>query len=324
MVGWECLFFNPKLQLILSVYVDGFKLAGKKENLKTGWKLMEQAGLELDPPTPFGDYLGCGQYRHDTTVREAKRRLEHIYPLVHNTKYGLSPAAQKDLAETEERLRSEQDHPEEEEEELNQTECKVVKAKAYKNAAGNRTADQHPDAKIPGVRYDMHGFFEQCIELYCTLAGKKRSQLHKVKTQSIDDHNIPPEDFEETGQLAGDAAKIVMKMLYGARLVRYDILWPICSIAREVSKWTRACDKRLERLVSYINCTTDYSLESFVGDTADQCSVLLHSDADFAGDMRKSKSTSGMYIAIVGPHTFAPIVAHCKKQTCVSHAPAGN
>ena len=50
MMGWECLF-----SLILSVYVNDFKLAGKKENLKTGWTLMEQAGLELDPPTPFGD-----------------------------------------------------------------------------------------------------------------------------------------------------------------------------------------------------------------------------------------------------------------------------
>ena len=48
--------------------------------------------------------------------------------------------------------------------------------------------------------------------------------------------------------------------------------------------------------------------------------MLLYSDAGFAGDVRKAKSTSGMYVAIVGPNTFAPIVAHCKKQTCVSHS----
>ena len=70
----------------------------------------------------------------------------------------------------------------------------------------------------------MHGFFEQCIELYCSLSGKQRSQLRKVATPSVDDHQIPSEDFEEPGQLAGDAAKIVMKMLYGGRLVRYDLL----------------------------------------------------------------------------------------------------
>ena len=145
--------------------------------------------------------------------------------------------------------------------------------------------------------------------------GKQRSQLRKVATPSVDDHQIPPEDFEAPGQLAGDAAKIVMKMLYGGRLVRYDLLWPICSIAREVSRWTKACDKRLERLLSYLNRTLGHSLEGFVGDSADKCSVLLYSDADFAGGTRKSKSTSGMYVAIVGPNTFVPIVAHCKKQT---------
>ena len=36
--------------------------------------------------------------------------------------------------------------------------------------------------------------------------------------------------------------------------------------------------------------------------------------------MRKSKRASGMYVAIVGPNTFAPIVAHCKKQACASHS----
>ena len=62
MVGWECLYFHEKLKLILSVYVDDFKLVGKEENLKEGWKLMINSGLQLDPPEPLGDYLGCGQF----------------------------------------------------------------------------------------------------------------------------------------------------------------------------------------------------------------------------------------------------------------------
>ena len=111
-----------------------------------------------------------------------------------------------------------------------------------------------------------------------------------------------------------------MKMLYGARLVRYELLWPICSIARMVSKWSRAEDKRLYRLICYLHTSLDNTLESFVGDTAKCCNVMLYSDADFAGDTQTSKSTSGCYIAIVGPNTFAPITAMCKKQTCVSHS----
>jgi len=139
-------------------------------------------------------------------------------------------------------------------------------------------------------------------------------------TPGMDDHLLKPEDFEQPGNLSTDAAKIIMKALYGARLVRFELLWPICSSAREVSKWTRACDKRLHRLMCYIHHTPDHSLESFVGDDAQHCHVVLYSDADFAGDLIQAKSTSGLYLAIVGPNTFAPITASCKKQTCVSHS----
>ena len=71
----------------------------------------------------------------------------------------------------------------------------------------------------------------------------------------------------------------------------------------------------------YIHHTEDHSLESFVGDDAQHCHPVLFSDADFAGDMQNAKSTSGCYLAIVGPNTFAPVTASCKKQTCVSHSP---
>jgi len=136
----------------------------------------------------------------------------------------------------------------------------------------------------------------------------------------MDDHQLKPEDFEQEGNLSKDAAKIIMKALYGARLVRFELLWPICSSARQVTKWTRACDKRLHRLMCYIHHTEDHSLESFVGDDAQHCHPVLFSDADFAGDLVTAKSTSGCYLAIVGPNTFAPITASCKKQTCVSHS----
>ena len=106
--------------------------------------------------------------------------------------------------------------------------------------------------------------------------------MRKAATPGLDDHQLKPEDFETEGELLVDATQIIMKALYGARLVRFELLWPICSSAREVSKWTRACDKRLHRLMSYIHHTPDHSLESFVGDNAQDCHVVLYSDADFA------------------------------------------
>ena len=170
------------------------------------------------------------------------------------------------------------------------------------------------------IRYNMFGFFRQCVEVYCDLANIDPKTLRKVATPGMDDHQLKPEDFETEWLLSKDAAKVIMKALYGARLVRYELLWPICSSAREVTKWTRACDKRLHRLMCYIHHTEDHSLESFVGDDAQNCHPVLFSDADFAGDMQTAKSTSGCYLAIVGPNTFAPVTASCKKQTCVSHS----
>ena len=177
---------------------------------------------------------------------------------------------------------------------------------------------------VKAIRYNMFGFFRQCVEVYCELAKVDVSTLRKVGTPSIDDHQLKPEDFETEGFLSKDAAKIIMKALYGARLVRYELLWPICSSARQVTKWTVACDKRLHRLMCYIHHTPDHTLESFVGDRVENCHPVLFSDADYAGDQITAKSTSGCYLAIVGPNTFAPITASCKKQTCVSHSSTEN
>ena len=91
-------------------------------------------------------------------------------------------------------------------------------------------------------------------------------------------------------------------------------------LARYVTKWSKACDKQLHRLVSYMKTTRDWNLESFVGDSADQCRILLYTDTDFASDLQTSRCTSGAFVAIVGRNTFAPICALCKKQTAVSHS----
>ena len=134
---------------------------------------------------------------------------------------------------------------------------------------------------VRAIRYNMFGFFRQGVELYCELAKVHIKTLKKVATPSLDDHQLKPEDFEEEGYLSKDAAKITMKALYGAGLVRFELLWPICSSARNVTRWNRACDKRLHRLMCYINQTEDHSLESFVGDPPELCHPVLFSDADF-------------------------------------------
>ena len=91
-------------------------------------------------------------------------------------------------------------------------------------------------------------------------------------------------------------------------------------LAGSITKWTKACDKRLNRLISYIHHTCEYKQYCYVGNTAKQCRLGLFQDSDFAGDLEDSKSTSGGTLCVFGSHTFVPISWMCKKQTSVSHS----
>ena len=55
---WPSCYFHPQLRLFLVVYVDDFKMAGPKDNLAKGWSLLRK-GLDIEPPVPIGVYLGC-------------------------------------------------------------------------------------------------------------------------------------------------------------------------------------------------------------------------------------------------------------------------
>ena len=99
-----------------------------------------------------------------------------------------------------------------------------------------------------------------------------------------------------------------------------DILWSVNKLARSITKWTAACDKRLHRLISYILHMCEYKQYCHVGNTAKQCWLELFQDSDFAGDLEDSKSTSGGTFCVFGSHTFVPISWMCKKQTSVSHS----
>ena len=127
----------------------------------------------------------------------------------------------------------------------------------------------------------MAGHAKKCVERYCELANKTTQQLYRG---------------------------------------RPDILWSVHILARSITKWTKACDKRLNRLISYIHHTCEYKQYCHVGNTAKQCRLGLFQDSDFAGDLEDSKSTSGRTLCVFGSHTFVPISWMCKKQTAVSHS----
>ena len=145
-------------------------------------------------------------------------------------------------------------------------------------------------------------------------------QLYKVSTPCIDDHHFKEEEMKSVGELSQVCFQIVPKCLYLSRIGRFDILWSVNKLARSITKWTKACDKRLNRLISYIHHTCEYRQYCHVGNTAKQCRLGLLQDSDFAGDLEDSKPTSGGTLCVFGSHTFVPINWMCKKQTAVSHS----
>ena len=136
------------------------------------------------------------------------------------------------------------------------------------------------------------------MERYCELANKTTQQLYKVSTPCIDDHHFKGEELKSVGELSSTCSQIVLKCLYLARIGRPDILWSVNKLARSITKWTKACDKRLNRLISKIHHTCKYRQYCHVGNTAKQCRLGLFQDSDFAGDLEDSKSTSGGTLCI--------------------------
>ena len=152
---------------------------------------------------------------------------------------------------------------------------------------------------ISSCSHDMESHAKKCVERYCELSNKTTQQFYKVSTPCIDDHHFK-EEMESVGELSHVCSQIVLKCLYLARIGRLDIRWSVNKLARSIIKWTSACDKRLNRLISYIHHTCEYKQYCHVVHIAKQCRLGLFQDSDFAGDLEDSKSTSGGTFCVFG------------------------
>ena len=124
---------------------------------------------------------------------------------------------------------------------------------------------------------------------------KTTQQLYKVSTPCIDDHHFKEEEMKSVGELSQVHA---LKLFWNGYIwhVLDDLIFYVqwTQFARSITKWTKACDKRLNRLISDIHHTCEYKQYCYVGNTA---------KAMQAGTVSR-----------------LPISWMCKKQTSVSHS----
>ena len=210
------------------------------------------------------------------------------------------------------------------------------------------------------MTYDMEGLLKLSVERYLDIVGKDRklkhvstpslpeeTKKHKSRAPCPGDpkkkvscpwcsHEFDPDAPEfykpgttgedvspgesARGALAPHAASVLMKLLYAARIARFDLLRSINSLARNVTKWTVDDDAKLYHLMCYVNSSLSKQMTGWVGNKFDDLSLSLFADADFAGCAQTLRSTSGSHMHIQGKQTRFPLSGGSKRQGCVSHS----
>ena len=90
-----------------------------------------------------------------------------------------------------------------------------------------------------------------------------------------------------------------MKLPFAARLSRPDVTVAITRLASKASSWNTSHDRALKRLMRYVATKPDLRLHSTLSteDFAD-AQLVMSPDADLAGDLETTKSTTGMFLEL--------------------------
>ena len=389
---WKSVFYHPVKKLLLVVYVDDFKLAGPKDNIKEGWKTISSV-TDMDPPEAIGRYFGCmHREEHDLMLPKDAHPFRHvfepdaktatpartedywdidpenllavrhhnyprrrlyvpneddarIFPTIGPRRYTVVAKSDKCISDNSNDSRDRNlkewwsgetyfDLAGRDQESFELAVAATRKGKPIRNRSDAKkevkqskfvTPSQDQKEKpvmfkpVTRVTYDMKDFLDSCVDRYCELAKVDRKTLKQAATPFHEHRTARPiiGEEEKAGRLQPIASRVLMKILFAARMARWDFISAAQSLASRVTKWSPDCDLGLHRLVCYINSSTDVTMSGFIGDSIMDCRLWLFSDSDFAGEF-DSKSTTGCSMFLVGPNTYFPLNAFSKKQTSIT------
>ena len=206
---------------------------------------------------------------------------------------------------------------------------------------------------VSTITYDMESFLAQSVQKYleivgptpslpkeakdhparapcgtgpvsqCTWCGTIHPVTEPTKSKSTPSDNSAQKsgDAVVKGELAPHAASVLMKLLYAARIARFDLLCSINMLARNVTKWTKEDDIRLHHLMCYVNFTKGQKLIGWVGNDLRSLQVGIFADADYAGFGQSLRSTSGSHMMAFSSHTRFPLAGGSQRQGCVIVSP---
>ena len=119
-------------------------------------------------------------------------------------------------------------------------------------------------------------FAKQCVQLYESVAS---STVKPQLTPHLDVSTLPAADDETRGQLTESAARILMKVLWLARLSRPDLLVASTTLASHVCSWSKNDDRRVHRLVGYILNSVDHAMILCINDPPSELRLALYCDS---------------------------------------------
>ena len=168
-------------------------------------------------------------------------------------------------------------------------------------------------SKFVGIHREFHDdhtidhmipYLRTLIDEYksvCDINGPLRSHFIPFSTESAN----TPDALEVSEMLqsnpAYDPHHFVAALLFVARCVRPDISFAVSFLGRAVSRWSKMHDRALKQLICYLNTTVDLVLKLPARNSFNpsQCYLEVFSDADHAGDLQTSRSTSGFVTYLV-------------------------
>ena len=113
---------------------------------------------------------------------------------------------------------------------------------------------------------------------------------------------------------------ILITIMYTGRVARFNLLKPVGFLAKHITRWNTACDKRLHRIMCYIKTTLTDDMCGWIGDDVSKLTAHMFMDADFAGDPFTRRSTSGRRFDIQGPNSRFPISCASKVQASTAQS----
>jgi hypothetical protein len=175
--------------------------------------------------------------------------------------------------------------------------------------------------KVTKLSVEMKEFLQSAVDKYFTEVGVV--SLPRVATPYLEVDTAVSEAEALPGLQKGTCASHLMKLLYAARMCCPWLVTIICRLASHLTRWSVYHDRALRRLFAFVARNTHLSLEfELSSDDCVDCELGLWCDADQAGNHAHTRSTSGLWIAIVskdGKRTW-PLAWNSKKQLSTASA----